>query len=420
MAEFAKYAFNKSHAAAYAVLAYQTAFLKKYYPNQFLAAILNNRITKIEEITKYLLYLRSRNVPVYPPDINKSIGDFKCEGKGIRFGLAAIKNVGENIINTIVEERQKNGAFKGLEDFAMRCTALGINKRLVENLIYAGAFDSLGHSRAQNIAVYEEALDRASAINKQKNSAQMSLFGDIIKEDESFKVEYPPVAEYPSPVKLSKEKAVLGVYVTGHPLSDYLEAFSNAGFNTSLLGYYDEDEDGNRTYTEVKDGQHVSIGGIIVSSERKTTKRGDNMGVIRLEDVYGQIECVFFPKSYESNRNFLAEEEIVRVSGKLQIKENDVQIVADKAEKLELHGGEKEEAPAEKEYLGIILPESKNALLDDILDVLSSYKGDMSVIIHKDGKNFAVGGKVRRCDALVAELSGLLSEKEIVFFRKKS
>lgn len=420
MAEFAKYAFNKSHAAAYAVLAYQTAFLKKYYPNQFLAAILNNRITKIEEITKYLLYLRSRNVPVYPPDINKSIGDFKCEGKGIRFGLAAIKNVGENIINTIVEERQKNGAFKGLEDFAMRCTPLGINKRLVENLIYAGAFDSLGHSRAQNIAVYEEALDRASAINKQKNSAQMSLFGDIIKEDESFKVEYPPIPEYPSPVKLSKEKAVLGVYVTGHPLSDYLEAFSNTGFNTSLLGYYDEDEDGNRTYTEVKDGQHVSIGGIIVSSERKTTKRGDNMGVIRLEDVYGQIECVFFPKSYESNRNFLAEEEIVRVSGKLQIKENDVQIVADRAEKLELHGGEKEVAPAEKEYLGIILPESKNALLDDILDVLSSYKGDMSVIIHKDGKNFAVGEKVRRCDALVAELSGLLSEKEIVFFRKKS
>ena len=393
--------------------------LKKYYPNQFLAAILNNRITKIEEITKYLMYLRSRNVPVYPPDINRSIGDFRCEGAGIRFGLAAIKNVGENIIASIVEERDRGGAFKGLEDFAMRCTPLGLNKRLVENLIYAGAFDSLGHTRAENIAVYEEVLDRASAINKQKNSAQMSLFGDIIKEDDAFTVDYPHVGEYPSQVKLSKEKAVLGVYVTGHPLSDYMDVFSKTGFNTSLLEYYDEDEDGNRTYTEIKDGAHVTVGGIIVSAERKTTKRGDNMGVIKLEDIYGQIDCVFFPKSYEANKNLLTEEEIVKVSGRLQIKENEVQIVADKLEKYELAGRESA-APAEREFLGLIVPDGKEDKLDDLLDILESYEGDIGVIVHMSGKNFSASAKVRRCEGLMTELKGILSEKEIVFFRKKS
>ncbi len=419
MADFAKYAFNKSHAAAYAVLAYQTAFLKKYYPNQFLAAILNNRITKIEEITKYLMYLRSRNVPVYPPDINKSVGEFRCEDKGIRFGLAAIKNVGENIIESIVEERRQNGAFKSLEDFAMRCTPLGLNKRLVENLIYAGAFDSLGHTRAQNIAVFEEVLDRAAAINKQKNSMQMSLFGDFIKEDDAFTVKYPNLGEYPSQVKLSKEKAVLGVYVTGHPLSDYLAAFSDTGFNTSLLEYYDEDEDGNRTYTEIKDGAYVTVGGIIVSAARKTTKKGDNMGVIRLEDIYGQIDCVFFPKNYEVNKNLLVEEEIVKVSGRLQIKENDVQIVADKLEKYELSVREKKPG-AEKEYLGLIIPDDKKDLLDEILDIVASYEGEIGVIINKEGKNYGIKNKVRRCEGLLTELKGILSEKEIVFFRKKS
>ncbi len=419
MADFAKYAFNKSHAAAYAVLAYQTAFLKKYYPNQFLAAILNNRITKIEEITKYLMYLRSRNVPVYPPDINKSVGEFRCEDKGIRFGLAAIKNVGENIIGSIVEERRQNGAFKSLEDFAMRCTPLGLNKRLVENLIYAGAFDSLGHTRAQNIAVFEEVLDRAAAINKQKNSMQMSLFGDFIKEDDAFTVKYPNLGEYPSQVKLSKEKAVLGVYVTGHPLSDYLAAFSDTGFNTSLLEYYDEDEDGNRTYTEIKDGAYVTVGGIIVSAARKTTKKGDNMGVIRLEDIYGQIDCVFFPKNYEANKNLLVEEEIVKVSGRLQIKENDVQIVADKLEKYELSVREKKPG-AEKEYLGLIIPDDKKDLLDEILDIVASYEGEIGVIINKEGKNYGIKNKVRRCEGLLTELKGILSEKEIVFFRKKS
>ena len=247
----------------------------------------------------------------------------------------------------------------------------------------------------------------------------MSLFGDIIKEDDAFTVDYPHVGEYPSQVKLSKEKAVLGVYVTGHPLSDYMDVFSKTGFNTSLLEYYDEDEDGNRTYTEIKDGAHVTVGGIIVSAERKTTKRGDNMGVIKLEDIYGQIDCVFFPKSYEANKNLLTEEEIVKVSGRLQIKENEVQIVADKLEKYELAGRESS-APAEREFLGLIVPDGKEDKLDDLLDILESYEGDIGVIVHMSGKNFSASAKVRRCEGLMTELKGILSEKEIVFFRKKS
>ena len=318
----------------------------------------------------------------------------------------------------MVEERKNNGDFKSFEDFAMRCASLGTNKRLVENLIYAGAFDSFGHTRSQYIAVYEEVLDRAAAINKQKNSSQLSLFGDIIKEDNTLSVEYPAMNEYPSQVKLSKEKAVLGVYVTGHPLSDFMDAFSKTGFNTSLLEYYEQDEDGNKTYTEIRDGQYVTVGGIVTLAERKTTKRGDHMAVLKVEDVYGQIDCVFFPKNYEANKSLMNEEEIVKISGRLQIKENDVQIVADKIEQLELKT--KDKKPAEQEYLGLIIPEDKEKYMEDIFDIIESYEGDIGVVVHKGGKNYTVKNKVRRCEGLMTELKGILSEKEIVFFRKKS
>lgn len=419
MAQFAKYAFNKSHAAAYAVLAYQTAYLKKYYPNQFLAAILNNRITKIEEIAKYLSYMHSKNIPVYPPDINKSIGEFRCEGEGVRIGLAAIKNAGEGVIKNIVNERVKNGEFKSFEDFVMRSAGLGINKRLVECLILAGAFDCFGKTRAQYISVYEEAVDRAAAMNKQKNSDQISLFGDIIKEEDKLELVYPDVAEYSSRTKLSKEKSVLGVYVSGHPLNDYMSLFEKFSFNTSLLDYFEEDEDGNKTFTEIENDKYVTVGGIITSVEKLATKKGDFMAFVTIEDVYGQLECIFFPKNFANNKNLLIEEEVVKISGRLQIKDNAVKIIADKIEALELA----EHTPVqekEQEFLGIIIPESKNGYLDDILDIIMNYEGDINVIINKDGKNFSIPNKVRRCEGLQTELKGILSEKEIVFFKKKT
>ena len=418
MAGFAKYAFNMSHAAAYAALSYQTAYLKKYYPNEFLCSILNNRVNNIEEVTKYLLYLKSRNVPVYPPDINMSKPYFSCEGKGVRFGLVALRNVGLSNINAIVDERNENGKFASFEDFIMRCGGMGLNKRLVENMILAGVFDSFGIYRSRLIAVYEELLDRVALINKQKNSDQISLFGDILQEEIELVANYPEIDEYPHAYKLAKEKAVLGVYISGHPLESYMNRIKSTTFNTGLLSYYDEDEDGSRTYTEIKNDMSVSMCGVVLSTHRINTRSGQTMLAVTLEDLYGQLECIVFPKNYDKLKTVAVEEAVVVVSGRLQVKENEVKILAEKMESVEEGQRAKPADPGARETLGLILPDS-DAVLNDVFDVLTSYCGDIPVIINRGGKNYTIKDRVRKCEGLKGELSAVIGEKNVVFFMKK-
>ena len=418
MAGFAKYAFNKSHAAAYAVLAYQTAYLKLYYPVEFFASILNNRIDKIEEISKYLTYVKSKGMEVYPPDINKSVAYFKCENGGLRFGLVGLKNVGLGAINAICEERDKNGEFKSFEDFINRSVGLGINKRLVESLILAGAFDKFGINRRTLMAVHAEYMDRISAANKKKDNMQMSLFGDFLDENEGLELNYPKLDEYSSKEKLTLEKTVLGIYLSGHPLSDYKEQFDKFSFNTSILDYFEEDEEHNKTYTEFKEGEHVVMGGIISEFKRLATRGGQNMAFITVEDVYGKIEVICFPKVYEKARDVLKSEEIVRISGKLQLKEGVPQILAESVEKLEIKETPREKS--EQEYMGVIIPDDKADKLDDILDVLQSYEGTIPVIVALKGKKYSANVAVRRCEGLISELKNFVKEEDIIFFRKKA
>ncbi len=429
MAGFAKYAFNKSHAAAYAVLSYQTAYLKRYYPVEFFCSILNNRIDKIEELSKYLTYLKSKNVNVLPPDINKSKAYFSCEDGGIRFGLVGLKNVGLGVINLIIEERTKNGDFTSFEDFINRCMTLtvkdengrenlvSLNKRLVESLIYSGSFDSFKINRRTYVAVHSEYMDRVSAANKQKNSMQISLFGTILEEDVGLKLEYPNLEEFSSKERLTLEKTVLGIYLSGHPLSDYAEQFSQFSFNTDVLSFYEEDEDGNKTYTEVKDGDNVVMGGIITEFKRLSTKSGSTMAFVKIEDVYGQIEVIVFPKVFDKARAFLNVEEIVKVSGKIQIKDGIPQIVADGVSALEIVNAER--VPEEREFMGLILNEDNKGKLDEILDILESYPGEISAIIAMDGKKYDSKMQVRRSEGLLSELKNYLKDSEIIFFKKK-
>jgi DNA polymerase-3 subunit alpha len=334
MAGFAKYAFNKSHAAAYAVLAYQTAYLKLYYPVQFFTSILNNRIDKIEELSKYLTYIKGKGIEVFPPDVNKSIGYFSCENGGVRFGLVGLKNVGLGVIDAIVDERKKNGNFKSFEDFINRSMSLGINKRLVESLILAGAFDAFGVNRRTLMSIYADYMDRIAAVNKKKDNRQISLFGTVFEEDEGLELEYPEMEEYSSKERLSLEKTVLGIYLSGHPLSDYKEQFDRFSFNTSVLDYYEEDEEHNKTYTEIEDGQHVVMGGIVSEFKRLATKSGQTMAFVKVEDIYGQIEVICFPKVFEKARDVLKPEQVVKLSGKLQIKDGVPQVIAESIDKL--------------------------------------------------------------------------------------
>ena len=417
MAGFAKYAFNKSHAAAYAVLAYQTAYLKLYYPLEFFASILNNRLDKIEEISKYLTYVKSKGWEVFPPDVNKSTAYFKTENGGLRFGLVGLKNVGLGVIDLIVKERNEHGLFKSFEDFVNRCINFGINKRLIESLILSGAFDQFGVNRRTLMSVYAEYMDRISTANKKKDDFQISLFGTILEEDEGLELEYPTLTEYSSKEKLTMEKTVLGIYLSGHPLSDYKSQFDKFSFNTGVLAYFEEDDEHNKTYTEINDGEHVVMGGIISDFKRLATRGGQNMAFLTVEDVYGQIEVICFPKVFESARDEIKNENIVRVSGRLQIKDGVPQIVADAISKLEVIEDEQKEV--DQEFMGVIIPDDKADKLDDILDVLQSYEGKIPVIIALNEKKYNSHCAVRRCEGLMSELKNFVSEKDIIFFRKK-
>lgn len=419
MKPFARYAFNKSHAAAYAVLAYQTAYLKKYYEVEFFCSLLNNRIDKIEELSKYLSYLKSKNIKVLPPDINKSNASFKCEDGGIRFGLVGLKNVGEGVIDQVVKERNENGDFKSFEDFINRTVAYGINKRLVESLILSGAFDLFNVNRRCLMAIHGDYMDRVSSANKKKNDIQISFFGTILDEDEGLELEYPNMSEYSSKEKLALEKTVLGIYLSGHPLSDYREQFSKFSFNTNVLNFYEEDEEGNKTYTEFKDGEHVIMGGIISEFKRLATKSGQTMAFVKVEDLYGQIETIIFPKVFDNSKEYLNVEDVVKISGKLQLKDGIPQIIADGVEPLEV---KVDETPVnqEQEYMGLIIPDDKLDNRDDILDILTSYEGNIPVIIAMKGKKYNANCAVRKCEGLLAELKNYVSDQDIIFFKKKS
>ena len=418
MESFASYAFNKAHATCYAVLAYRTAYLKRFYPKEFLAAILNNRIEKIEEVSKYIVYLKEKNILVLPPDVNKSKTYFSVQGNGVRFGLSALKGVGVNATQSIIDEREEKGPFKNFADFVFRCAPF-LNKRMLEGLICAGAFDSFGVNRAQLLAVYGGVLDRANKIAKQKQSMQMSLFGDIIEEDVT-DIEYPDLPELETGEKLAKEKAVLGVYVSGHPFEKYAGAFHDCSFSCLKMQNFEEDEDGHKSYPELTDGATVTMGGVIGSYKRINTRSGAPMAFISVEDLYGNIECVAFPNVYEKIRSIVVPDKIVRLSGKMQLDDEKAPvIILDKMQ--EFTGGAA--APAENAAAPVKVREhalwlNASALTEEEFDELtalfSNYmNGDLVVKIKRGGKLYRLT-HINDCRGLRDELNLYLREDEIV------
>ena len=416
MKDFAKYAFNKSHAAAYSLVTYQTAYLKCYYKPEFLTAVLNNRITNIEEITNYVSYAKEEKVPVLPPDVNESKTYFSVKDGVIRFGLAAVKGVGVSVIDEIIKEREKGGKFKSFEDFAMRCVHY-VNKRLVENLIYAGAFDCFGVYRSRLIGAYEEVLERAQIIVKERESDQLSIFS-MFKEPETITVNYPNVKEYDQKTKLVYEKNVLGVYVSGHPLEDYKEKFRKYNFSTVKLLSKEEDENGETIYTDVSDGISVSMGGIITAMKKVSTKSGQFMSILTVEDLYGSIECVMFPKIHEKYRNKIEQDNIVEIKGKLQLRDGrEPSIMIEHIEPIvEQTLVEVQETTLKKQCLGIKIDDTVDE--GELFEILSAYPGDIEVFVKKNGKGFKCDVKVRNCKGLLTELSSLISEENVLFFEK--
>ncbi len=325
MTAFASYAFNKSHAAAYAVVCIETAWLKRYHPVPFMAAILNSVYGNPAKIAAYIQYCRSRGIAILPPDVNRSQWKFTVakapDGQlGILFGLGAVKTVGQGAVDAIIRER-KNGAYRDIFDFCRRIDTSECNKRVVESLIKAGAFDGMGGNRPQLLAVFESAMDANSSLRKQMVDGQISLFdmafggAPLVQENHTL----PNLPDYPLRQRLALEKEIAGVYITGHPLDDYRDVLGKLPFSTADLDGLEEREDRGLSL----DGQIVDMGGILTEVKGKATKKGAYMGFITLEDLTGQIECLVFPKVYERYQGMMAVDDLVVLHGRLSIREEE-------------------------------------------------------------------------------------------------
>ena len=316
MTDFAKYAFNKSHAACYAVVSYRTAYLKCYYPKEFFAALMTSVLANNTKVAEYAYTCRQMGIEILPPDINEGEGNFSVASNGIRYGLSALKSIGKPIIDAIIQEREANGVFTGLEDFISRLSGKEVNKRTLESFIKSGAFDCFNANRHQMMLVYADIVDNINNERKSNIAGQMSLF-DMFEEKHD-KVNVPNVPEYDKEELLAYEKEVLGVYVSGHPMDDYEALWRKHITNVSSDFINDEDNP-----PKVTEGQKATIGGIITAKTVKNTKTGKMMAFITVEDVFGAVEVLVFPRDYEKYRSQAFEDNKVFVTGRVSISEEE-------------------------------------------------------------------------------------------------
>lgn len=413
VAKFAGYGFNKSHAAAYAIVAYQTAWLKRYYPVEFTAALITSIMDSSKKVAEYILDCKNMGIEVLPPDINESDINFTVKENKIRFGLAAVKNVGVSAIAAIIRARDAKGSFKSLYDFLEKIDIGAVNKRTVESLIKCGAFDSTGVCRSKMIAVYEKFMDSIQDQKKNNIDGQLSFF-DEIEECAPAKDMYPDMEEYPKKVLLAMEKEMLGLYISGHPLMEYkaeLEACTSVSTADLTVA---KDEEGNiEAPASAFDGMNVIIGGIITSVKQKSTKSNNLMAFVELEDLYGSIEVIVFPKVYDNYSKLLQTDGIVLVEGRVSHREDeDPKILCEKVRPLGKSMGSK---------LYVKINTGNNpAVLEEVKKVLRNYKGSQPVYVVNDSgreneknqvmvadKNFWVNINER----LINELAEVVGEK---------
>lgn len=319
MMDFAKYAFNKSHAACYAVVSYQTAYLKYYYPVEFMAALLTSVIDNPKKVSEYILTCRNMGIEILPPDINQGEAGFSVSGGSIRYALTAIKSVGRPVIDSIVQERKERGCFTNLKDFITRMADKDVNKRAIENFIKAGALDGLGGTRKQFMSVYVQILEHITKDKKNNLAGQISLFDIASEEDkDEFDIRMPEVGEYSKEMLLGFEKEVLGIYISGHPLEEYQELWQRNISNMTSDFMLDEESGTVR----VEDQTNVIVGGMIADKTIKYTKNDKVMAFLNLEDLVGNLEVVVFPKDYEKYSALLVEDSKVFIKGRVSLEED--------------------------------------------------------------------------------------------------
>ena len=411
MTDFAKYAFNKSHAAAYAVVAYQTAWLKYYYPREFMAALMTSVMDNVTKVSEYILACRHMGISILPPDINEGYGGFSVSGNSIRYGLSAIKSVGRSVVDVIIKEREEHGPFSTLEDFVNRMSNKEVNKRTLESFIKSGALDSLPGTRKQKQIVAPDLLEQKSKEKKSTMEGQMSFFDFVAEEEKSsFQIAFPKVGEFEKAELLAYEKETLGIYVSGHPMEEYQELWEKNV--TAKTSDFIVDEDGN---TLVEDNSTVIVGGMITAKKVKTTKTNQLMAFVSLEDMVGTVEVLIFPKIYEKHKEHLVEDSKVFLKGRASIGDDPVgKLVCEEVIAFS-------EIPSEL-WLQFQNQNYYEGQIDDVMAALRSSDGKDRVVMYlKEEKklrrlseNWCVDAK----EPLLGQLYQILGEKNVKVVQK--
>lgn len=409
MIDFAKYAFNKSHAAAYAVVSYQTAYLKHYFPVEYMAALMTSVIDNTDKVSEYIMTCRKLGIEILPPDINEGESEFSVSGGCIRYGLSAIKGLGKPVIQAIVEERNAGGPFKTLKDVVMRLSNKEVNKRTMESFIKAGALDSLPGTRKQKMQVYVKVIDSVNQEKKNNLTGQMSLFemfGD--KEEFSNEIEMPNVGEFEKEQLLAFEKEVLGIYVSGHPMEEYMAKWEK--HVEKKASDFNLDEEG---HVKVCDGSLVTIGGMIIQKTVKTTKKNSLMAFVTLEDLYGTVEVVFFPRDYEKYRQYLNEDAKVFIRGRVNVEE-------DKPAKVFCQDFIPFEQVPENVFIQFVDKEEYQKKELDLIELLEEYPGPSQVIVFckKEKQKKVLNVKVNVEKSLVSKLKREYFDENVIVQQK--
>ena len=397
MTDFAKYAFNKSHAAAYAVVSYQTAFLKYYYPVEFMAALMTSVIEMPNKVAEYILVCRQMGIKILPPDINCGEYGFSVDKGCIRYGLSAIKSVGRPVIEALVQERRERGEYRSLKDFIERMTQ-SMNKRAIENFIKAGALDCLEGNRRQKMLVYTQIVDSINQDKKHSMAGQLSLFDIASEEDKKeFEIRMPDVEEYDKEELLAFEKEVLGIYLSGHPLEKYRTAMEKT-ITAKSTDFQQDEETG---YPHVMDGQKVIIGGMITDKTIKYTKNNKVMAFLTVEDLVGTVEVVVFPRDYEKWQTLISEEARVFIQGRVSAED-------DKASKMILEKVRSFDDIPKELWFQFLNREEYTDKGPELLEELRNYPGGDSVVIYlrdvKAMKKLPAGYHVQIQDFWVNEM----------------
>ncbi len=417
--DFASYAFNKAHAVSYAIVSYRTAYMKRHYPRQYMAALLSSVLDNSTKISEYIAECREMGIKLLPPDVNESYADFSVSGNDIRFGLVAIKSIGRGFINELIARRSQDGAFRSFEDFCRRMAGRELNRRAVENLIRAGAFDSFGYKRKALLRIAGVMIDGVQHDSRNNVDGQLNLFGEPeFEESGALSIQIPDIKEYTRAELMAMEKETAGLYLSGHPMDEYRERVRRAGLVPIASILTDASSDSHhKTYP---DGAVVTVAGVVQSSNTRTTKSNTLMSYIDLEDDTGAMELIAFQRALDAGGRYVKENELIIVRGRVSVRdEKEPQLMVDEIRPISDLGKLTPAQPpvqtaSPEQKLWVKLPSESDPLLERIKLILTMFPGTQQMIIYCEREKKRIGTKCLIHPSLVAELKELCGDKNIV------